>query len=380
MPLPAGYRLEEPQNAAQPNLPPGFKLEDKSQPQAKPAFRPNMWTEKPFGSGIADAAYNLGGKATDLATKWGATPERAGLEGYLANVATQVLPSLLTNARVSDAPIKSVLDWPARKWMQSALKPNANVDKATFNRGSTTMLQGEPNATGYTPLYSPTHSGVRAMRDQIGTLKPQVTEITNASKKVIDVAPAAQNASRIIDKVQEGTMAVDDTAAAQRVIDNLYRHPAVDEAGTMSVSAAQAMKDRNYARLGDIAYRTGAKSTDEADSLKAVTAGLRKGIERAEPSTGPLNARISDLINALKLSQRRAIVEGNKDLLPLGATVAGAAGNTGVAAASYISSNSPIKSLIAHLLHTSGRPNSLASGGIGYQQSLAEQLRQTEKK
>ncbi len=55
------------------------------------------------------------------------------------------------------------------------------------------------------------------------------------------------------------------------------------------------------------------------EGQKALARGLKEEIVKEEPSIGPLNARESDLINALKLVEQRAAVDMNKNPVGLGA-------------------------------------------------------------
>ena len=154
-------------------------------------------------------------------------------------------------------------------------------------------------------------------------------------------------------------------------------HPSVDPLGTMSVQAAQAMKQGNYKALGDAAYGMGLKPAAERDAIKAVTAALKKNIERAEPAVAPINKEVSDLMNAIKVSQRRALIEGNKDIVPLGSSVATALNNPVAALSLYANSSAAVKAMLARMLYTGGSTTAsglgAAAGGLsGYESGRNE--------
>ena len=383
-PLPAGFVLDK-VDGGTPPLPPGFSLDQQQQPLKQPqtpAPRQSMTAAlkdsllslaAPGGlARITDsamdsydkAAYKAGGAVTDLAAK-ALPPEAAAGIGTATNVGLQSLPMFVgSNIGKSAAPaFESV----ARRTMQSAIKPSPTFGKEKVGRAVDTMLEGG---------YSPTNSGVAAMREKIGTLGKEVEGMLAPSQKVISVAPAAQNVAGVADKSRAATMGARDAEAALDVSRSLYAHPAVDAAGTMSVQAAQAMKQANYRNMGDAAYGLGLKPAAERDAIKAATAALRKGIEKVEPSVAAPNAQISDLVNAVKVSQRRALTEGNKDLVPLGTSIAAAMNNPVAALGMYANSSAAIKAALARALYSGaeqipGTVGKLAGAAMGAQSGTA---------
>ena len=169
------------------------------------------------------------------------------------------------------------------------------------------------------------------------------------------MAPVAQGIEASSLGAQAGTLGARSADTARNVAQELYRHPAVDNAGTMSVQAAQAMKKANYKELGDAAYSMGLKPAAERDALKAAARVLKESVESVEPRVRAPNAEMRELINALKLSTRRAAVEANKDIIPLGSSVATAMSNPGAALGLYANSSAAIKAALARLLYSGGQ-------------------------
>ena len=339
--LPVGFTLDQEQQPQGGGLPPGFKLDQKISP---PKY-------EGWGALLDRAAYRVGGATTDaLAGK--VPPEVAGGAGWLANVATQAIPTVMGGAIGSATkPVQKEL---ARGLMRSAIKSSAsNLEKGKVPAAVETMLKKG---------YSPTNAGIAGMREKVGTLTSEAEKILAPSKKLIDLGGAQQNVARVADKARAATMGVRDAETATDVGRQLMSHPAVDPLGTMTVQAAQAMKQGNYKSLGDAAYGMGLKPAAERDAIKAVTAALKKNIERAEPAVAPINKDISELVNAIKVSQRRALMEGNKDIVPLGASVATALQNPIAAAGLYANSSAAVKAMLARMLYTGGGAAATTAG------------------
>lgn len=71
---------------------------------AKEAFNKAM--NQGWGTGFPKFAYELGGKATDVASQAGLSPETAAKVGFGTNLTTQVLPSLLMSVKGLPGPSK----------------------------------------------------------------------------------------------------------------------------------------------------------------------------------------------------------------------------------------------------------------------------------
>jgi len=122
------------------------------------------------------------------------------------------------------------------------------------------------------------------------------------------------------------------------------------------------MKQANYKNLGDAAYGMDLKPAAERDALKELTRALKEGIEKAEPGVVASNQKIADLVNAIKVSQRRALIEGNKDIVPLGASVATALSNPVAALGLYANSSAAVKAALARLLYSGSKAIPQAAG------------------
>jgi hypothetical protein len=81
------------------------------------------------------------------------------------------------------------------------------------------------------------------------------------------------------------------------------------------VALANQIKQDIGIKLG--ASKFGQRSDQEAfnDQIqKSIRAGLREGVQDAVPEVGPINAKMGDYLNAIKVAERRAELEGNKNI------------------------------------------------------------------
>jgi len=295
-----------------------------------------------INSAIDNAAYKAGEFVNDKTNQLGAPPEVSAGLGAATNVAAQTIP-MMVGGELGARAIPVLQD--AGRWMMTkAVKPMLqDVTRGKAAPAIETMLQRG---------YSPTNAGVQAMRDKAGGYMDEVASIIEPSTKAVTTTRAEQNAQSLAERLKEGTLGAQKQQDVEAVVRALKNHEAVDTAGTMSVQNAQKMKQANYRDIGDRAYGLSIKEQAERDALKAVNAGIRKAIEEAHPAVGPLNEKAGELISAAKIAQRRAIYEGNKDIMPLGAGIATAAHNPLAALGLYANSSAYVKSLLARTVYS----------------------------
>ena len=124
------------------------------------------------------------------------------------------------------------------------------------------------------------------------------------------------------------------------------------------------MKQANTKDLGDAAYGIGLKPAAERDAIKGVNAALRTGIETGEPAVAPLNASASELLNAIKVSERRAMMEGNRSPLSFGTSIATATHNPMAALGLWANSSAAAKGALARALYSGQERIPQAFGSI----------------
>lgn len=300
---------------------------------------------KQFGQGMDRAAYETGGVVTDaLAGK--VPPEVAGGAGYVANVATQALPTAIGGALGSATkPTQQDL---ARRLMQSAVKPTLpDIQKGKAGRAIETLLKEG---------VSPTNSGVQKLRGMSDDITPQI-------EKAIEGSTARISKGAVADRLRETARHASDQVTPKadiRAIENAWEefmsHPQLAGKADMSVQRAQALKQGTYRALGNKPY--GELQGASTEAQKALARGLKEEISTAVPEVASLNARQSELINALKVTERRALMDLNKN--PAGLALI--APNKAALAAFLADKSALFKSLLARGLYTGGAPTASTLG------------------
>jgi len=255
------------------------------------------------GDALGQLPYEAGGAVTDVASKF-LPPEVAAAAGYLTNVGMQVLPVGFGGSAAKTA--APVLEAGAKELMQSALKPSkAELRTGKADRAVETMLKEGVNVS---------QGGVQKMQSVVDDLDSQVEKAITGSSAVIDRDKVANRVLPVLDQYRMSPTPNLSSRPIEGVFDDFMTHPQ-----KISIQDAQKMKQAGGRELGDAAYGSGLKPAAERDARKAIVRGLKEEIAAAEPSVVPLNARQSDLINAIKIAQNRVLMDSNKNPLGLGA-------------------------------------------------------------
>lgn len=238
----------------------------------------------------------------------------------------------------------------ARRWMQSALKP----DKATRASGKadaavSTLLDEGVNAT---------KGGAEVLQKRIDALHGEVKDIIANSDATVNVGAPAAKIAEVLDKYQRAAASQADLASVQRVWDDYLANPLLKGQLEIPVQLAQEMKQGIYKDVGDKSYGLGLKPAAERDARKALASGLREGIEQAEPGVVAPNAEIAKLMTALKPVEQRSLVAANNNIAGLGALAVHQPG----AFMMWMADRSALfKSLVARMLNGAG----IAVKGLG---------------
>ena len=116
----------------------------------------------------------------------------------------------------------------------------------------------------------------------------------------------------------------------------------------MPVQLAQSMKQGTYTSLGNKSY--GELGGADIEAQKALARGLKEEISSAVGSVAGLNRRQSELMNAVEIAERRALIEGNKN--PAGLALLA---NDPMAGIGFLADRSALaKSLAARSLYSGG--------------------------
>lgn len=315
------------------------------------------------GVNISEAPYELGAKVNDALVQRNWPADQAAGLGAAANAGMEAAGMLAGGGigGAAGAGVRDAAQGTGRWFMKSAIKPTWQDQRSgKAARAIDTMLDEG---------YSPTIGGVDAMQTRIANLKAAQTPITAQSTNT-------GNADRIISalepverRIGEGTMRADALRGTDRVRQEFLTHPEVTmsaEYGSgIPVPALQSMKEQNHRVLTDSAYGARLNPDPSRDALKAVTRQIGREIELAEPGVAPLNREMSALLNARKVAERRALMQGNNNPLSLGVSLAAAANNPMAAVGMWANSSAAAKAAMARMLYTGGRAAPYLGTGAG---------------
>lgn len=273
----------------------------------------------PVGMGVmmaekADKAINYaanegGGKFTEFLARQGVSPETAAKFGVGANVAIRAVPAVASmQLGNSAAPsMKSAAEYV----MQSAVKPeraarlSGDADKAI-----STMLTRGINATA---------GGMEATQAKVTGLEKAIQGVLDNSPAVVDKTAIAKHIQPALDDVALNLDKAQNVKDINNVLAKFINHDVFKNSNIIPVSLANKMKQAFTSELRDKAFVPGADLTASALGQKALASGIRQEVGAAEPAVLPTLKEQSELINVLKVLGPRVSVEGNKNLLGLGA-------------------------------------------------------------
>lgn len=268
------------------------------------ATRAWLAKNKEFHKTNVDPMFELGGKATDLATSAGASPQVAGGVGVATNLAT----SLMTAGAAAGKAVAPEMEGVAKWLMKTALKPTLK-DQTTRVPGLgatkadsaiTTMLDEGVNAT---------MGGVRVLADKISNIQQAISSRMQGSAATVDKGAIASRIQDVIQRVERTNPTPQEArASVEKVYDDFIQNQIIPK--DIPVAWAQELKQGIYQTIKD-SYGKMASATVEAQ--KALARGFKEEIASAVPGVGELNAAEQKLLTAFKVAQRRALMQGNNN-------------------------------------------------------------------
>jgi hypothetical protein len=302
-----------------------------------------------------------GNKVTDWATKAGLPPEVAGGVGTAAYVGLQAIPSLAGGFGAGKA-VAPVLQDKARTLMQSAIKPTLHDLKT--GRAATaiqTMLDEGLNVT---------KSGVATLRERIGELNNEIVKAIAGSNATVDKGKVAGTLHDLTKRFEKQVTPGSDVRAIENAWSEFMGHPLLAGKQDMPVQLAQELKQGTYAALGKKSY--GELKGADTEAQKALARGLKEEIATAVPAVSKLNAQESKLLTTLDVTERRVLMEANKN--PMG--LAWLASHPAAWAAFMADRSGPFKSLAARIVNKNAEavPQLFVGGGIAAGQGISGEL------
>jgi len=254
------------------------------------------------GNKLANALLRFGGgAATGGAATAMVSPEDAGT-GALISGAT---PLAVQGAAKVGQLIGSGLRSGSESMMQSALKPT--IEQLRTGKADTaikTLLDEGIN---------PTAAGVEKLRGRVGDINSQIDTLIKGSGASVDKQQVIGAMNDTIKRFANQVSPSGDLGSIERVIDDFIAHPTA-AGNSIPVQLAQELKKGTYRVLKDKAY--GQLGSAEIEAQKALARGLKEGVAKAVPEVAGLNAQESKLLTTLKVAERRALMDANKN--PMG--------------------------------------------------------------
>lgn len=308
---------------------------------------------------VQKGAYEAGGAVTDLT----GSPEA----GIAANVGIQAVPAFLSG-KLLGATAKPIVEGASKRLMQSAIKPSAaDLLSGDADRAISTMLKEGINVTP---------GGMAEIRKRVSTLADEVSNIIKNSDKSVNTKNVADTVTRSFNKFRYALVKRDaNLASIQEAKQQFYKaiddlDPVGGEYGNIPVQLAQKVKQATQRLLAD---EFGGLSRAELEAGKDLAFGLRKGIEGAHPEVGGLNAKMEELLNALSVTEKHALMALNKNQ----AGLAMLAENKGAAAAFMADRSAAFKSILARMLYAGKARVPEAVGATGA--ALYEDVRSNQR-
>jgi hypothetical protein len=279
-----------------------------------------------MSKGLEELAYKAGGAITDVTGSPAA--------GLAANVAVQAVPAVLGGeaAKLASPSVKGA----ATSIMQSALKPTfEQLKSGKAAQAIQTMFDEGINVS---------KGGIAKLRSKIAELNQQITEAIKNSPATVDKGKVASALQGTLDRFAKQVNPKADLKTIESAWTEFLDHPLLTGKQDIPVKLAQEMKQSTYR---EIAGKYGELGSAGIESQKTLARGLKEGIAEAVPEISGLNKRESQLINALSMTEKRALMEGNKNIGGLALL----ARNKEAFAAYMADKSSLFKSLVARMLN-----------------------------
>jgi hypothetical protein len=192
------------------------------------------------------------------------------------------------------------------KWlMQSALKPTlAQRSSGQADTAVQTLLDYGIN---------PTKAGVNKLQGLISDLNDKVSGAISASDATVSKTKVLNALKGTLEKFSNQVSPTADTDAIAGAGADFMNHPSLPAGDAIPVQQAQDLKTGTYNVLRGKYGEQGSASTE---AQKALARGLKDEISTAVPEVGPWNAEESRLLSTLDVTERRVLLDANKN--PLG--------------------------------------------------------------
>jgi hypothetical protein len=270
----------------------------------------------------------------------------------VANMPMMQTPQVVSNAQQTLSNIGAQIPTPskylqgkARDLMQSALKPTAKQQKTgQADVAVQTLLENNMNVT---------KSSVDAMKNKISSLNEQIANKLEPSTGTVSKVDVVKYLDELRAKKAKQANPAADLAAIDKVSQEFmqYNRPLIETpTQAIPVQLAQELKQGTYSGLKG---KYGQLGSTEIEAQKALARGLKEQIAGEVENIGVLNKAESKLLDTLSVTERRIMMDLNKDPISLGWLA-----NNPAATAGFMATRSPkFKSILANMLYRAGGGN-----------------------
>ena len=282
----------------------------------------------------------LGDKAIDLTEGSGLSPDvRAGI-ATAADLGTQYAATSGPVMKAIGA-VPGMIQGTARQLMTSALKPTVAMHQSgDAAKAVDTLLKYGVNVTP---------GGVDKMEKMLMATNDRIGKAIGGSSATVSKSSVAQRLGDLIPRLQRQVTPQGDIAAVEQAGSQFLQHPLLSQSDEIPVSLAQAMKTGTYKSL---AKKYGQIGSADVEAQKTLARGLKEEIAKAIPEIDDLNKIDSELYNALTVTERRVLMDANKNPLGLAPLT-----KDKRAAITFLADRSPaFKSIMARMLNTVSKP------------------------
>jgi hypothetical protein len=302
---------------------------------------------------IGEGAYKAGGAVTDLAAKTGMPPEVAGGLGFAANVGIQAIPPIV-GGELTKALAAPIMQAAGKRLMQSALKPTIkDLKTGKAATAINTLLEKGIN---------PNEAGIEKLKDQITKLDFEIKTVLAKSPETIRKGDVGKELLNQFNELKRIAGSTDDLSIIQKAWMDFRNAPALAGQTDIPVALAHDIKVGKYAQLSK---KYGELGSIQTQAQKALARGLKEEIAKKVPAVvGPL-AEQSKLLTTMKVAERRALMEGNKNISGLSLLAPTKTGLIAMLADSY----GITKSMAARLLYSGAETipaNAARTAGLLY--------------
>jgi|SRR5690349_3503254 len=287
-----------------------------------------------------EIANEAGGRATDIASQAGASPEVAAGIGTATNVGINAIP-MLAGGGGANVPAASGM---AQKLMIKAIDPlYSDLRSGAAQRAAKLMLEKK---------LSPNISDVEKLREQGTSLNQQVTDILEQSTGKVDRNTVGSYIQDVVNKIDKHEFSQDAVGAVEKVYNQFLDNPKI--ARFVDGTKAQELKQGIYQKLKD---EYGELSAPTVEAMKSVARGYKDQLELLAPEVAPLNKQASEIWNALNVVERRALM----NLKSHANALVFLAHRPDLAMAYLANKSTAFKAGVAHLLNQTGITTALGA-------------------